>query len=224
MKINLKIFLAIAILLIIPSFVFAQDVYTYTFEKEGLKYVTTKTITESLITIETKVYDSQGNLIKTDVKTKIPQPTPVKEIVYPEKDSVPPSENSKIVTPTVKPLPTSIPAKTPTSVVKSELPIVVNEETGELEAERAGGLVSINQTPPEVIENAKTLGIDVIDEIKLIEEGNRIKYTIEGNKVQKFLGVFEIYLPTSLVYDAEGGTVEKIEQSNWVKFADILSF
>lgn len=79
-------------------------------------------------------------------------------------------------------------------------------------------------SPEEVVKSAGIQGLDIIAEVKLGQEANRLKYLISGTKKERFMAVFGIYLSTTLVYDTDNGVLEKVEQTTLIKIADLLSF
>lgn len=220
-------------LIFLSLFLFAADfgnvfaeTYTNTFTKEDRTYIVTKTIQDGKITIETKIYDQTGQLLKTDIVEKTAKPSPVKEYVYPSKAVT----NTPVVTTTQKnispsPKPTvEISKPTTSSSFLTELPIEVSSQSGNLVVKLTSGDKELLTSPEAIINKAGELGLDLIDEVKLIQTENGFQYFVKGTKREMFLAVFEVYLPTSYVFNTDSGGLEKVEQKTLIKLTDVLSF
>lgn len=221
-----KILFAVILLFLVGTFLSVNaEVYTQTLTKDGKTYITTKTIDGTKITIETKIYDVNGVLLDTQVVYKEVTVTPVKESVYPTKTitqipTLKPTTNPDI---TKSPTPGSEPKSTLVTV-QSEHEVTISEDSGNLVIETAGGEQEVKVKPEVVSQQSQLKGLDQINEITLIEEDGTLKYVVSGVKKEKFLAIFEVFLPTTFVYNAQTGELEKTNQERGIKIADFFSF
>ena len=105
-----------------------------------------------------------------------------------------------------------------------DFPLEVSKETGNLLVKSSSGDKELLNDPEIVVKKAEDLGLDLIAEVKLIEDSSGIKYLVSGTKKEKLLALFEVYLPTSFVFNPDNGKLEKIEQTSLIKITDLLSF
>src|SRR3989304_5582092 len=200
-----RIFLFLFLLLVFLGNIntVSAETYTYTFTKEDKTYIVTKTIEEGKITIEGA------------------EPTPAKELLYPTKTVTKTLEK-------ISPVPTKALLEVPPPIIKtylqSDFPLEVSKETGNLLVKSSSGDKELLNDPEIVVKKAEDLGLDLIAEVKLIEDSSGIKYLVSGTKKEKLLALFEVYLPTSFVFNPDNGKLEKIEQTSLIKITDLLSF
>ena len=205
--------------------VFAET-YTNTFTKEDRTYIVTKTIQDGKIIIETKVYDITGQLLKTDVVEKTEKPSPIKEYVYPSKTVTKTPVNTttqKSISPSPKPT-DGIIKPTTSSSLQTDLPIEVSSQSGNLVVKLTSGDKELLTSHEAIVNKAGELGLDLIDEVKLIQGESGLQYFVRGTKKEMFLAVFEVYLPTSYIFNTDNGGLEKVEQNTLIKLADVFSF
>ena len=203
-----------------------SETYTNTYTKEDRTYIVTKTIQDGKITIETKIYDQTGQLLKTDVVEKTAKPSPVKEYVYPSKTvtrTPVTATTQKTISPSPKPT-GEISKPTTTSSFQTELPIEISSQSGNLVVKLTSGDRELLTSPEDIVNKAGELGLDLIDEVKLIQAERGLQYFVKGTKREMFLAVFEVYLPTSYIFNTDSGGLEKVEQKTLIKIADVLSF
>jgi hypothetical protein len=209
---------------ILASTAYAEAV-SQTFTKNGNTYVTTKTIVNDQITIVTKIYDSSGNLIDTKTVNKTVTNPPTKEITYPVKNpTLIPSKPQVIPTlpPTVSPTPTPVPQNNFT--VKSDSLLTVDPETGKISLDTENGSLQFNTTPEQIMANAAVAGLKIVNELKLTAKtAGGFAYQVTGTKQEKLLTLFQVKLPTVLIYNPDTGILEKIDQSLTTKILDLLS-
>lgn len=202
------------------------ETYSQTFTKDDKTYIVTKTIEDGIITIETKVYDSSGNLLKTNIVTKEAKPSPVKEVAYPTK-SVAPKPTSTLAPLKISPEPveekSTLEPKV-SSYLQSKFPLEINSDSGNLIATTDMGDIEIKIKPSVVVKLAEKEGMNIISEVKLFQSGSELKYQITGSKKEKLLAIYEVYLPLSLTYNTDNANLEKTYQSSLTKLIDFLSF
>ena len=223
---KVTIFTIFLLFVSVTQTVFAET-YSQTFTKNDKTYIVTKTIENGVVTIETKIYDPQGNLLDSKKVVKDAKPQPEKETVdYPTKKITP--IPTPIITQEVELTPTPIeeqiqPKPQTSSYLRTNFPLEVSSQTGNLVITTGSGDKELMTSPDSVARLAESKGISIISEISIMEENGEFKYLLNGVKKGKFLAIFEVYLPTIMVFNADTGLLEKTEQSSLVRIADFLS-
>lgn len=233
------IFLTSLLAFILFSDTALAETYTNVITKDGKTYVTAKTVEGDKITIEQKIYDADGNLLDTKITVKDAPPSR-------EKDTTQTVE--KTVTPIVtkKPLPTATLKLTPTiaeeigteaeevkqennterkisTYVQTNYPTYVSSQSGNLVVQTSSGDREMKISPDDIVTKAQFLGMDVVAIVKIEGEADNLTYQVTGSKIKKLLGFYEVYLPTTFIYNTQTGGLVKTEQSGWTKLADKLS-
>ena len=206
---------------------------TYTYTKNGNTYITTKTINEEKVVVETKIYDANGNLLDTKT-TENTINAPVKNITNISLTPVP----TKPLLPSTTPRPTKplLPSATPIvkditatseakvkTILQTDYPLTVSKESGNLVVVTQFKNIELKNNPEEIVESAKKSGMDIVVDVKLEGNPDSLKYVVSGAKLEKFLAIFQITLDTKLVYDPETGKLDNKVQSASTKLLDFLS-
>lgn len=112
----------------------------------------------------------------------------------------------------------------------SKFPLVVDDVTGRIFVQTPAGEITLNVMPDTILEKAQASeDIDTITDIELTaandaNASDQLEFTLTGTKSQKLLGIFELQVPSVVVYDAQTGEFIKSEQSFITKVLDLFSF
>lgn len=213
--------------LVLASAVNAQT-YTDTFTKDGMTYITTKTVTSDKVTIVIQIYDSNGTLVNTKTTTKTPK-TP------PEKDATTTFTKESGTAVKVTPTPTPVEEQqevmeqnqerntVANSFVQSNFPMYVSSTSGNLVVQTASTDVELKAKPESIVEKARNAGMDIIGDVQLAEVNQQLRYVVNGTKVERLFAIIQIPLDTKLIYDTQTGDLVQSQQSGLTKVADFFS-
>ncbi len=107
---------------------------------------------------------------------------------------------------------------------KIKLPVSIDPDTNELTITTPAGSKKVTILPDEAVEKILGKAVDMINKAELTTVNDKLVYEIEGTKKQKFLGIFKVVLPKTVMISAETGKVVKEQQAWFNKIVDLLSF
>ena len=104
-------------------------------------------------------------------------------------------------------------------------PITVDDETGEVFVETPNGNVALKAMPDTILEKALLSDeTESIDSLELVGDEDQLRYRLTGTKTENLLGIFQVEIPTQLIYDAETEDFLSSEQSTLTRILDLFSF
>lgn len=114
--------------------------------------------------------------------------------------------------------------------VLSRFPLSVDDETGVIFVDTPAGDVTLNAMPDTIVEMVRVS--DDIDQVSTVEletneietEGTNLEYLVTGTKSEKLLGLFNVQIPSKLVYDAETGQFLRNDMGFTTRVLDLFSF
>ena len=112
----------------------------------------------------------------------------------------------------------------------SRFPMVVDDETGQILVLTPAGEVNLGVMPDSIVEKAEST--DDIDEVESLElasestssESAPLEFKLFGTKSERLLGLFNLQIPSTLIYDAETGDFLRSDQPFITKVLDLFSF
>lgn len=115
----------------------------------------------------------------------------------------------------------------------SKFPLVVDDATGEIVVQTPVGEVKLGAMPDSIVEKAKaSSGVDDVLDLELqttsestSSSSSSLEFKLTGTKTEKLLGLFNLQIPTTLIYDANTGGFIRSEEPTFVtKILDLFSF
>jgi len=106
----------------------------------------------------------------------------------------------------------------------SNFPITIDDETGQTFVKTPNGNIELKVMPDSIVERAQLAATIVGDEDLELSSGDELEYRLAGAKSEKLLGIFQVKIPSQLIYSAETGELLKSEQGFITKVLDLFSF
>ncbi len=99
------------------------------------------------------------------------------------------------------------------------------EEEGKFFIETDTNLVDLTTTPDKVVrETISSEKLDSVDEISVNVNGDSVKYTLMGTKIEKLFGLFPTTIPAEYEYDVESNLLKTTQKDLRTVLIDLLSF
>lgn len=99
------------------------------------------------------------------------------------------------------------------------------EEEGKFFIETETNLVDLTTTPDKVVrETISSEKLDSVDEISVDVNGDSVKYTLTGTKIEKLFGLFSTTIPAEYEYDVESNLLKTSQKDLRTMLIDLLSF
>ena len=106
----------------------------------------------------------------------------------------------------------------------SNFPITIDDETGQIFVETPNGNIELKVMPDSIIERAQLADAAVVNEDLELSSEDKLEYKLAGAKSEKLLGIFQVRIPSQLIYSAETGEFLKSEQGFITRVLDLFSF
>jgi len=112
--------------------------------------------------------------------------------------------------------------------VLSNLPIEIDEESGNVYAVTSNGRIQIGILPDQLMQIVSSdTDLQNVSEMQLEykdSSGNKIEYKLKGEKDSRVLGFIKVKLPVTATYDPTTGELTGTQQTWLTKILDLLSF
>lgn len=178
-------------------------------------YSVVKTETEGdKVKVESKTYDTQGNLIKEEKHEGSDEGF---------ESETEDSSGNKL----------KIRVQDTKALIKREgvtgldnFPLYIDETDGSVYVQTPNGEVRLGMMPQSIVEKAESLeDVDSVIDVELESESDdKVEFKLKTKKAKKLFGVFEVDIPNTVYFDAQDGEQLRSEQTFITKVLDFLSF
>lgn len=106
----------------------------------------------------------------------------------------------------------------------SQFPMIVDTVTGQVSVSTPNGTILLGAMPDTIVEKARPI-VSTVNNVSLDSSStNVLTYTVLGQKSGRFLGVFNLQIPKTVVFDATTGEHVATEETFINRVLELFSF